>query len=108
MRDYEIYKKLDSILLVRNKLLNGFEIANKESMQFLETIDNCLNQMGDEYLFILQMSYFKCSYKFWWLDYYCKSSYYRKRFFAVKSFVSLFEMMYENFNANSNSFNFVN
>ena len=105
MRDYKIYSKINHLIEVRKQFLNLKE-KNKEHLKFLGMFNYCLNSMKEEYLFILQNSYLNISYKFWWLDYYCKSSYYRKRFTAVSSFVSLFEMIYENFNDNSDFINF--
>ena len=105
MRDYKIYSKINHLIEVRKQFLNLKE-KNKEHLKFLGMFNYCLNSMKEEYLFILQNSYLNISYQFWWLDYYCKSSYYRKRFTAVSSFVSLFEMIYENFNDNSNFINF--
>ena len=106
MRDYKIYSKINHLIEVRKQFLNLKE-KNKEHLKFLGMFNYCLNSMKEEYLFILQNSYLNISYQFWWLDYYCKSSYYRKRFTAVSSFVSLFEMIYENFNDNSDFINFV-
>ncbi len=105
MRDYKIYSKINHLIEVRKQFLNLKE-KNKEHLKFLGMFNYCLNSMKEEYLFILQNSYLNISYQFWWLDYYCKSSYYRKRFTAVSSFVSLFEMIYENFNDNSDFINF--
>lgn len=105
MRDYKIYSKINQLIEVRKQFLNLKE-KNKEHLKFLGMFNYCLNSMKEEYLFILQNSYLNISYQFWWLDYYCKSSYYRKRFTAVSSFVSLFEMIYENFNDNSDFINF--
>ncbi len=94
MRNDKVYLKIHQIIKTKEQ--------SKESESYLKMIDYCLSLMKDEYHLILQNSYFKPSYQFWWTDYYCKSSYYRKRLIAVTSFVSLFEMIYENFNNNSN------
>ena len=106
MRDKEVYQKLGQIIETRRKFLKleDFSLAREK---FLRMFERCLNLMKDEYLLILQNSYFSPSYKFWWMDYYCKSSFYRKRIIAITSFVALFEMIYENFNDNptfTNSF----
>ena len=104
MRDYKIYAKMSKILETRKGYLK--EKDNEEKSNFLSIFNYCVNSMKDEYLNILNQTYLNPSYQFWWLDYYCKSSFYRKRFVAVYSFVSLFEMIYENFD--SNSINFIN
>ena len=106
MRDYTIYKKIDHIIATRNEYLRT---RNKtfEQFRFIGMFNYCTNLMKEEYLFILKNSYFNVTYRFWWLDYYCQSSYYRKRFTAVSSFVSLFEMIYENFTDNPVYLDFV-
>ena len=105
MRDYKIYSKINHLIEVR-KQFQTLREKKEEHLKFLGMFNYCLNSMKEEYLFILQNSYLNMTYQFWWLDYYCKSSYYRKRFTAVSSFVSLFEMIYENFNDDSDFINF--
>ena len=105
MRDYKIYSKINQIIETRNKFLRLNE-KKTEHLIFLGMFNYCANSMKNDYLFILENSYFKPTYQFWWLDYYCKSSYYRRRFTAVSSFVALFEMIYENFTNCSDFINF--
>ena len=105
MRDYQIYSKIKHIAEVRNKFLKENE-SSVERQKFFGIFNYCLNSLKDEYKFILLNSYFNITYQFWWLDYFCKSSYYRKRFVAVNSFVALYEMIYENFNDDSAFINF--
>ena len=105
MRDYKIYSKINHIIDARKRIL-GLHSKTKEDLKYLGIFNYVTNLMKEEYLFILNNSYFNITYQFWWLDYYCKSSYYRKRFTAVCSFVSLFEMIYENFNDNSTFISF--
>ena len=99
MRDYQMYKKFKLILENRTLCLLSRE-KRVEHKKFLGMFNYCVNSMKEEYRFILMNSYIQVSYQFWWLEYYCKSSYYRKRFRAVASFLALFEMIYENFNDN--------
>ena len=97
MNDPKIYKKFNEIVDMRNHLNSRF--AEKEERdRFIRVCDYCLNYLKDDYRLILQNSYFKKNYEFWWLDYFCKSSYYRKRFWAISGFVRLFEVIYENIN----------
>ena len=96
MRDYKIYSKIGRIIEARKSVLSKKE-KDKNDLIYLGIFNYVLGLMKKEYLFILTNSYFNNTYRFWWLDYYCKSSYYRKRVIAVNSFVSLFEMIYENF-----------
>ena len=106
MRDYKIYSKISLIIQRRKEILNS-KITSKENLWFLGVLNYCTGLMKEEHLEILKLSYFEVSYKFWWMDFYSKSSYYRKRFAAVSSFVSLFEMIYENFNLNSMYFSYI-
>ena len=70
----------------------------KEELQKLNGIlDYCLSSLKSDFQEILNESYFNVSYKFWWVDYYSKSAFYRRREKAITSFVSLFEMINENF-----------
>ena len=105
MRDYKIYSKIDSIIQKKKEILNT-KIKSKENLWFLGVFNYCTHLIKDEHLYILRNSYFESHYQFWWMEYYSKSNYYRKRFSAVKGFVSLFEMIYENFNLDSMYFNY--
>ena len=97
MHNISFYTKFREIIRTRNTLLiKG--IQTKKSERFFKAIKYSLINLKDEYRMILENSYFGCSYKFWWIDYFCKSSFYRKRYWAVVAFVRLFEMIYENFN----------
>ena len=105
MHDLTFYKKLNHIIMLRNKFKSN-DFSSPTSTKFLEVFNYCLMSLKNEYKTILINSYFESDYQFWWVDYYCKSSYYRKRYWAVVGFVRLFEMIYENFNDYSNYFNF--
>ena len=97
MRDYEIYSKIEEIIRSRRSILLKPKRTSEHS-KFLTAFNYCLGSIKDEFNVILENSYIHPSYHFWWLDYYSKSAFYRKRFFAAKAFVSLFELIYENFN----------
>lgn len=97
MHDNEIYEKFNEILMKRNIFLHSQKDVN-ERKEFLRIVSYCLDNLKDEYRLILYKSYFDNSFKFWWVDDYCKSSFYRKRFWAISSFVHLFEVVYEIFN----------
>ena len=97
MCEQKIYSKLQDITKVVNSILSN-DKNDLTEIRYLGIFRYVLNLLKEDYLFILNNSYFNKSYRFWWLDFYSKTSYYRKRFFAVNSFVSLFEMIYENFN----------
>ena len=95
MCDQKIYSKLKSIIKARNRV-RTLSIFDKEREKFFGVFNYCLSSLKDEYQMILKNSYFDLKYQFWWLDFYCKSTYYRKRYWAINSFVHLFETIYEN------------
>ena len=97
MHDDRIYFKFNKIIQVRIGL-RKYEINWSKKDRFESVFHYCLNSLKEEYRLILLNSYFDRRYEYWWVDYYCKSSYYRKRFWAIASFVRLFEMVYENSN----------
>ena len=82
-------KKLE----IRRVLKQDHEVCYK----FFSTFDYCMNLLKKNFREILENSYFDVDYKFWWIDKYCQSSYYRMRAKAVNAFVSLFNIIYENF-----------
>ena len=70
---------------------------DKASKKFFSIYNYCLNSLKSNFREILLKSYFNVSYKFWWVDKYSQSAYYRRRAKAVISFVNLFNLIYENF-----------
>ena len=94
MHKNEIYSRLQTII-DRKRRFNSENFRSDERKQLNAIIRYCLQLLKEEYRNILIKSYFECDYPFWWVDYYCKSSYYRKRIKAVTSFVLLFETIYE-------------
>ena len=105
MHDQEIYLKFHQIVDVRNAIYAS-NFDGLKGKRYLAIFDYCLNSLKEEYRFILEKSYLERNYQYWWLDYFCQSSYYRKRFWAINCCVHLFEMIHENFNDYSNAFNF--
>lgn len=100
MRRQKIYTRFNKIINKKNSF--RLPTCNQdEKTKFLSVFNYCLSSLKDEYITILKNCYFENNYEFWWLDYYCKSSFYRKRFWAIISFVRLFELIYENFNVYS-------
>lgn len=69
--------------------------------KFSYVFNHALNCLKDEYKQIIYKTYLGDYFKFWWIDYYCKSSYYRKRIVAVTAFVKIFEIIYENIDLDS-------
>ena len=106
MHEQKIYTKFHQIIQMRNSLKNA-DFKGEEAKRYLGIFNFCLNSLKDEYQLILKKSYLEYSYQFWWLDYFCKSSYYRKRYWAILAFVRLFEMIYENFNDHSAYLNYI-
>ena len=95
MHKNEIYSRLESVI-ERKRRFNSDNFRSEERTQLNAIIKYCLKSLKEDYRDILLKSYFECDYPFWWVDYYCKSCYYRKRLKAVTSFVLLFEVIYEN------------
>lgn len=69
----------------------------EERDEFNRKFDRSMFCLKDEYQDILKHTFLDGSYKFWWLERYCKSSYYRERFRAMTSFVLIFEILGENY-----------
>ena len=95
MHDLTIYEKFNEIIKIKTGLKNNSFDSNKRKI-VIGIINHCLNSVEDDFGLILRKTYFENSYKFWWLDYFSKSTFYRKRFRAISLFVHLFEMIYEN------------
>ena len=85
---------------IRDALLKAkdSQLVKSKRNKFLEAFNYSFNSLEGEYKEIFSKTYLEKAYQFWWLDYYCKSSYYRKRIIAVTSFVHLFELVHENIN----------
>ena len=95
----KIYYEFNKIMSMRKpyQIHSSNEKEKKESERFEAILNFVLSQFKEEYKTIFTRTYLTNDYQFWWLEYYCKSSYYRKRCKAVTSFVRLFKMIYENF-----------
>ena len=107
MHEQKIYNRFDQILEAKNRF-KIVGLGSEERKQFFLIFNYCLNSLKDEYRTILNKTYFERDYEYWWLDYYCKSSYYRKRHWAIIAFVRLFELIYENVNDYSFNLNYSN
>jgi len=99
MQKKKIHTKFDSILAKKKEL--RFRLTTRDGRQeyfkFMSVLNYCLNQLTNEYREILEESYLNPKFRFWWVDKYCKSSFYRKRVTAISSFVRLFDLIYENY-----------
>ena len=88
-------QKLKEIMLTKIRLRKEVEDARKFNY-FVSVFNFCLDHLEYEYRTILVKTYFKCQFKFWWVDIYAKTTFYRMRARALTNFVSLFELIYEN------------
>ena len=77
------------------KIYNQFNSILKNANQKNYQIKKCLRLLKDDYKEILENSFFKRIYDYWWVDCYSVTNYYRKRFRAIRSFVCLFNVMNE-------------
>ena len=99
MCDQEIYSKFNAII-ARKERPEVLSIS-KNFEKFNKILAYCLASLDFEYKRILQLSYLEKKYKYWWLSMYSKSAFYRKRIRAIRSFVLLFETLYEIFDDSS-------
>ena len=99
MLNENLHSKFTSIVAKKNaiKFKQKTRDEKHEYVKFMSTLNYCLNSLSDDYREIIEESYFKSNFKFWWVDKYCKSSFYRKREKAICSFVQLFVLIYENY-----------
>ena len=99
MYDRNIYQKFELILGQKEvlKLRVNSRDGNNSYRKYIKVFDYCYKSLSDEHREILNKTYINKNYRFWWVDRYSKSSYYRKRIIAITSFVHLFEFIYENF-----------
>ena len=99
MQSENSYSQIKEIVSLKKSLeFKRFLRQYKDTCyKFFLTFDYCMNLMRNNFRDILVNSYFNVTYKFWWVDHYCKSSYYRMRARAVSAFVNIFNIIYENF-----------
>ena len=88
-------QKLKEIMLTKLRLRKEVEDTQKFNY-FVSVFNFCLDHLEHEYRTILVKTYVKCQFKFWWVDVYTKTTFYRMRARALTNFVSLFELIYEN------------
>lgn len=98
MNSKEAKTKMKQILMTKNYVNNGLgtnTFHNNKRFHFV--FDYVLKSLHGEYQHILTNTFINPSFKYWWVGIYSKTSFYRLREKALTSFISLFEMMYENF-----------
>lgn len=100
MGSLDFSQKVKAIINKRNwlKCTGQYE----KYKRYKEVIDYCYKSMSYEYQRILRKCFLNESFKFWWVDEYAKSNFYRKKIKTATAFVKLFEMKYESFNDYSN------
>ena len=103
MHTNKIYDNLNKILNQRKEMLSSND--SPEKRLFNTVFDYCVNSLNYEQRNIFKKCYVEDTYPFWWMDYYCKSSFYRKRVATVTNFVELFEKIYEGSNHIATTFN---
>lgn len=98
MNQQKIRLKMMEIIRKRNEIENKLNanISSIQTNQFSSVFNYVLKSLHGEYREIIERSFIYCSFKYWWNPIYSKSSFYRLREKALNSFVSLFEMIYEN------------
>ena len=58
--------------------------------QFVKNVDDTLDSLKKEHRRIIVKEFFNNKNIYWWTKYYSKSTFYRKRFFAIKSFMEIY------------------
>ena len=99
MQNENCYAQIKEVARLK-KTLEIKRILNQDKdacHKFFTTFNYCMSLMRNNFKEILTKSYFDVDYKFWWVDKYCQSSFYRLRAKAVYSFMNLFNTIYENF-----------
>lgn len=72
-----------------------FELIICSGKSTSSKVNHCLSYLKDDYRDILNNTFFNNIYEYWWTEFYSSSSYYRKLFRAKRSFVCLFDFLYE-------------
>ena len=99
MHDANFYSKIRGLIGNKSEQLFNRRKGDLEKLHYV--IEYCLNSLDFEYKQILESSFLKNEYQYWWLDQYSKATFYRKRNKALTSFLILLETIYENFNDSS-------
>ncbi len=107
MNSSKIYDAFESIMNLRKEEKNNSLIFSEHS-PVKQKVDYCLSRLKDDFKEIIVKDFLENSYKYWWLESYSETNYYRKRFRAITAFVNLFNLIYENniifSNINSNCY----
>lgn len=73
------------------RLIKNEEEKTSEYRKFKFAFSQSMNFIGISSKDILEKTYFKVNYKFWWTSIYSKTTYYRLRKTAIEDFVKVFE-----------------
>ena len=65
--------------------------SNKYSWKKFFRLNKVYNALADPYRMILENTFMKKNNLYWWVDYYSKTTYYRLRSKAVKSFLNMYK-----------------
>ena len=81
--------------LTRPRLYHGFSSIRtprkNDVAQYVTTVNKTLEKLSNEDKYIINNEFFSINKDpLWWTKYYSKSTYYRKRYFAVKAFMEIY------------------
>ena len=81
--------------LARPRLYHGFASTRKERKndvaKYVTTVKKTLAKLNDENRYIIKNEFLTSNNDpMWWSKYYSKSTYYRKRYFAIKQFMEIY------------------
>lgn len=94
METKEACQKLKKLISL--KMCKTRDKLASESKRKICIFDYCLETLDSSYKELITNCFIDKTYQFWWMDFYSTATFYRKRSRALVSFISLFEMIYEN------------
>ena len=87
------YARFESLIKISMRYQNylGHARFNIFKRHFIQNVDNTLELLNKEHKRIIENEFFNEEADiYWWTKYYAKSTFYRKRFFAIKNFMEIY------------------
>lgn len=86
----KIFKEAELLHLYDTKKFNYLEDKEQFNNNFIKKIISCLNTIDEDYATIIINDYIGLI-DVWWIYYFSKSTYYRKKKKAIKLFIKFYE-----------------
>ena len=77
---------------VKPFLFFGIKTREKEAIKYINNVKKALKSLSKEERNIIQNEFYEFKKPLWWSKYYSRATYYRKRTYAVKSFLENFSL----------------